>query len=298
MNNFFRCFRDFIKCLFCRNKISFTKSTNKNDYYDMEKENAIKIELINNEMNNDDVVKKLELQLHEQYATNNNSNVSSIISLIIGLIAVLGFYGYVYVYSTTTFASNWGELVFKKNDTTCCFKDATCCSEDATCYYLDVLILITMPAIIILNFIKHLCIYEGYYQRKEQFIVYAIRHKYYEGKVPLGDLYPKSYHPFKKRIENVPQGLFGEIIKICKYCTYFIYASLCCKIVVNVCQNWKYPTLSFNGMLELLCLAFVCIICCCHINRYNKIQYIGYLRLYVQYKDINPENDMYQQNRL
>ena len=38
------------------------------------------------------------LQLHQQYAVNNNAKLESAVSLIVGLIAVIGAYGYVFLH--------------------------------------------------------------------------------------------------------------------------------------------------------------------------------------------------------
>ena len=41
----------------------------------------------------EEMQQQMELQLHEQYAINNNAYLKSIIALFIGLFAAIGFYG-------------------------------------------------------------------------------------------------------------------------------------------------------------------------------------------------------------
>ena len=45
---------------------------------------------------------ELEKQLHEQYAINNNANLSSVIALLVSLFAAIGAYGYVFIHTTVT----------------------------------------------------------------------------------------------------------------------------------------------------------------------------------------------------
>ena len=47
---------------------------------------------------NELMTQKLELQLHEQYAINNNANLSSIVTLICTILVIFGSYGYVFVH--------------------------------------------------------------------------------------------------------------------------------------------------------------------------------------------------------
>jgi hypothetical protein len=54
---------------------------------------------------------ELERQLHEQYAINNNSNLSSIIALMTALLAIFGVYGYVFIHTNIKFADNWGRVI-------------------------------------------------------------------------------------------------------------------------------------------------------------------------------------------
>lgn len=53
-------------------------------------------------MDNEEKMKmqeQIEMQLHEQYAKNNNANVSSIVTLFVTMLASVGAYGYVFLHS-------------------------------------------------------------------------------------------------------------------------------------------------------------------------------------------------------
>lgn len=60
--------------------------------------------------NSEDKQFELESQLHEQYAINNNANVGSFVTFLVALLALFGFFGYVFVYSSNDFSLN-GKLI-------------------------------------------------------------------------------------------------------------------------------------------------------------------------------------------
>lgn len=175
---------------------------------------------------------KLEKQLHEQYAINNNSNLSSIIALITTFLIVLGTYGYVFVNTSIELASDFGNLTYSSED---------CCK-----YYLDVLILMTIVVYVILLIIYYVSAYLGTNQRKEQFINWAIRIKHFQTKKEYNDVFPDSYNPFGKHKGNFVQGMFNELMRIVKIIfwivtiatgvklTYFI-SKLCGQVIK--CDN-------------------------------------------------------------
>ena len=93
----------------------------------------------------EEMKQEMELQLHEQYAQNNNSYFSSIVVLITSLLAVLGVYGYVFVRTSDMFAETWSELY---------------CSSTET-YCLDALIYTALVATFVLVLCFHICAYQG-----------------------------------------------------------------------------------------------------------------------------------------
>ena len=176
---------------------------------------------------------ELEKQLHEQYAINNNSNLSSIIALMTALLIIFGVYGYVFIHTNIAFADNWGNLIA---ETKC----------DKAIYYLDVLVLATISTYYVVIILYYIANYIGTNQRKEQFITYAIRRKYYlYNNEDFNAVYPDGYHPFEKTILNFVQGLYGEISKILMITFYLISILSVTKIAFNIYEyqdgsiNWK-----------------------------------------------------------
>lgn len=226
---------------------------------------------------------KLLSQLHEQYAVNNNANLSTIISLLVALIAVIGCFGYVYVHTDCDFSGNLGILV-KCNET----------------FYLETLLLAYIASVGVLAILVCLCAYQGVAQRKEQFIIHAIREKYF-GENYLKDLgiFPEGYSPCGKKGLEVVQGLYGELIKIFiivfialtfAMVLKFMYAPCCfCAKVYCACAKiitfiitiaivyfcWRYCNAQIKSYheREKKCKAEKCEKCCimCVLNRIKEI---------------------------
>lgn len=200
---------------------------------------------------------EMELQLHEQYAINNNANLGSVVSLIITMLAVLGAYGYVYLHSSCDI-TDLGHL----------------CVDGQ--FSLTAVIITAMAVMFILYVMYRICLYQGVAQRKEQFIIYAIRKKY--GLEPDGTILPKSYHPFNKCCLKVVQGLYGEIIKLLVVTFVLVIVSL----IAKICYTGSCRC-AIISVLIIFCLILIvrgCCIFCETIKSYNNHQ--------DQYKDIKP----------
>lgn len=176
--------------------------------------------------------KELELQLHEQYAINNNANLSSIIGLITATIVVVGFYGYAFVRSSLEYSDS--------------FKFLT----DDGCYTMNTLLLMASGTVIILAILQYICMYQGYQQRNEQFIIYAIRCKYYQEKPEQAEdsIYPSNYTPFDKGMLQYVQGLFGELFKIFGLLQIIIILSIVGRYLIN---GFSCLIILFNCLKDL-----------------------------------------------
>ena len=67
-------------------------------------------------------------------------------------------------------------------------------------YSLDAFLFSAIATIIVMNIMKYICLYQGFNQRFEQFITFAIRRKIYN-QIPtliVPRIYPSYYTPFKK----------------------------------------------------------------------------------------------------
>lgn len=118
---------------------------------------------------------ELELQLHEQYAINNNATLSSMLTLFCTMLATLGGYGYVFINSVNEQYP----------------------IPPAVSYTTDDLLFTTLAAIVVLSAISSISISTGYKGRMEQFVVYAIRKRYYS-RQQYRRVFSVGYHPFKK----------------------------------------------------------------------------------------------------
>jgi len=232
---------------------------------------------------NEAMQQQLELQLHEQYAINNNANLSSMIAILVSVVAAFGVYGYVYIHSENIFSPDFSTLILPKKS----------CSGSET-YYLDVVVLMVMVLCVILSILKYICIMKGYGQRKEQFIIYAIRYKYYHQhpNEMKPRIYPPKYHPFGKEGADIPQGLFGGMIRIFDFIWLIIFCSLLVKLGLNIssCGGFcsSYP--STTGIFELVCLAIVTIPCFVSNCKYEKKKICEYKILQYNYRQINPRD--------
>lgn len=226
---------------------------------------------------------ELAKQLHEQYAINNNSNLSSVVTLFVALIAVFGGYGYIFIHSSLNF--NFEEMYNK-------------CTES---YTMDALVLAAMASFIVIAFMKHICLYQGYHQRFEQFITYSIRSNYhmiddnFEYKI-----FPDDYSPFKDIVRlkqdlshgqhGLAQGLFGEFLKFFFWMQISIIVSLLFKLGYNLYKGHccSYPK-SVDGIIVIICLSLVLIISyvlnCVYENKLKR----RYVKLLNEYKDICPD---------
>lgn len=140
--------------------------------------------------NIENMQKELELQLHEQYAINNNANVSSFIAMITALIIAFSGYGYV-LYQ------------YLMGDVYCCkMADAKTMVDIATFAVLTVIFILYMVAIEV-----------GAGQRSNQFVVHAIRKKAYS-KTQYEEVFPKGYDPFDKGFCGFVQGIYNTLSKI------------------------------------------------------------------------------------
>ena len=198
-----------------------------------------------------DVQHEMELQLHEQYAVNNNAYVSSTVAFICGVMAVLGAFGYVYLFSSQETATNFGDLA--KHDNV---------------FTVDALMLTADAAIMVLAILFLFCLDRGAYQRKEQFITYAIRCKYFsELNGGVGEeeikIFPDNYTPFGKSWIGFVQGVFGFMLKA--------IAFVACVIVVLTAI--KIPNLISPNMFGLILLtACVTLLIACPVYLPHKEQ--------------------------
>ena len=207
---------------------------------------------------------EIERQLHEQYAENNNSYLGHIVTLVVGLFAVIGLFGNVFIKSN---------LLFEK--------------ADGYEYTMGDLFVAAAFAYIALGIMAYLCIYLGMHQRHEHFVVWAIRKKFY-GKdyVDKPKIYYGDYIPFVEKPFAIIKGLYGEFVKIISLVALCIVICLVIKVVCCI----RSTELLFSDVAKYYWAPFVA-----HIIAY-LICFFRFLRgkdkyckLAEEYKEVCPE---------
>ena len=160
---------------------------------------------------------------------------------MVGLFAVIGFYAHVFMESS------------------CCFEKV----EDYS-YSLGDLCISAICAFIALGIMAYLCIYQGMYQRREQFVVWAIRKKYYGENYNNPKLFPDNYKPFGKEGIEIVQGLYGEFVKIIIFVSICLVFSSLIKLVINIIEfhnngcNINGLGLCIAALLVLVAVVWMC----------------------------------------
>lgn len=132
---------------------------------------------------------ELESQLHEQYAINNNANVGSFVTFTVALLALFGFFGYSYVYSSNEFSSN-GKLISNGIMT------------------LDVFLLFSIIVVGMLFFLSLISLQLGYSSRSNQIIIDRIRDNNFSKKNKKV-IFGNSYSPKRKTWKSYIQDYFN-----------------------------------------------------------------------------------------
>ncbi len=221
---------------------------------------------------------ELEKQLHEQYAINNNAYLSSIITLIVGLFAAIGAYGYVFIHTDVD--------------------SLTICSTSTPSYTFSQLLFTALGCLIVLVIMLSVCIYQGTKQRHEQFVIYAIRYKHHSQiqefigthqQKKFNKTFPNYYNPFEKKGIAVIQGLYGEFVKIIYFLIILLFLTMFYKCIPYVVCPKQIEC------AELIYLIFLCgvvvIVATIYIVLLFRKQYKKYYYLSEEYKEYNTNNN-------
>ncbi len=164
--------------------------------------------------NNDKISNQFELesQLHEQYAINNNANVGSFVTFLVALLALFGFFGYAFVFSSNEFSFD-GKLI----------KDGI--------MTLDVFFLFSIIVFGMLFFLSLISLQLGYSSRSNQIIIDRIRNQYFAKNKKT--IFGKSYSPLKKTWLNFIQDYFNFFywLFFCGQILVFLFA------IIKTIQN-------------------------------------------------------------
>ena len=151
-------------------------------------------------------------------------------------------------------------------------------------------------SILILGILFCICTYQGIAQRKEQFIIYAIREKYFKDKEKedkekdkeeYKNILPDGYQPFDKKGLEVIQGLYGELVKI-----FFGVA-----IILTILTIWKICFACLCNCIVLFAMLFCCTLFCICCYYYCKQQcsymdrQLEYTQKKITYKGLSENKD-------
>lgn len=173
-------------------------------------------------MENDSIQKDIERQLHEQYAINNNSKSSGLISLIGTFLIALTGYGYA-------------------------IKEYLQCDD-----MFNLLMLAIVTAQGVLAFLYIVSVYLGSDQRMEQFIVNRIRESNM-GEAKMKDLFPAGYSPFGKSIFNFVQGIYGLLSS---FFMVFMFFLPCSFIYITNQNELSVVPVAISFVLIVFCLLY------------------------------------------
>lgn len=183
---------------------------------------------------------QLELQLHEQYAINNNATLSSMLTLFVTMLAVLAGYGYVFINSQ-------GEC------------EPGFCMKVGDLYTIHALLLTTLASTLVLAAIAYICIETGYKGRMEQFITYAIRKKYYRTEELL-ETFPKGYTPFKNEGSWIRpiQSPYDTFFRITIIAAIVINVATIARVLCSACNCGCFSCTAAILVFLLLLSLLVC----------------------------------------
>lgn len=187
---------------------------------------------------------ELESQLHEQYAINNNANVGSFVTFLVALLALFGFFGYAYIFSSNEFSLN-GKLI----------KDGIMA--------LDVFLLFSIIVIGMLFFLSLISLQLGYSSRSNQIIIDRIRDRYFEKNKQI--IFGNSYSPKGKTWGSFIQDYFNLFFWLFFYGQVLLISISALKIFQNINfdfeLNWYWLIFTVIIFLTQMSAIFFSIYC-------------------------------------
>jgi len=195
----------------------------------------------------------LEDQLHQQFAENDNNRSSVFVSFITGIIALFGFYGFVFV--NTNKPKYWN-------------------------FDIQEFLLMSFVTIGILFFLAILALYLGYSLRRDHFIVHNIRRKRYEEKtkeeteIKMQEVFGKIYSPAGKKCCDFLPDFYNLFYWLFFASEIFIFITTILKI--NEIINAEIPFCICKNMLFIFIILLFHIIFIYLTLKFRKCYYKKY----------------------
>ena len=176
-------------------------------------------------MKDEEMRQQLELQLHEQYAVNNNSNLSNFMALLVTFVGIIGFYGYVLIHMN--FEILHAIEALDENS-------KVCAMMKYSGFYIQDLMFVSVASFFIILILYSVSVYIGTKQRREQIQINKIREKAYFGKIDE-KIFPQYYRNADQKnfcdFVQGPSDMFARwlvvtflgifFITYCKVCNYY-----------------------------------------------------------------------------
>ncbi len=172
------------------------------------------------------------MQLHNQYAVNRNSILGSMLTLFVGMLSVIGAYGYVFLHT-----------------------DVPECKQYDHSFTFVGLAWSAGAAIVVISIIALMCISLGYHQRREQFVIDSIRKRHY-AEVEYNEIHPKNYNPYDKEMVNAMPTPYDMLFKVSCLVAILVLFSFCTKSLVFRAEA-NCAILSIVFVVFLISAAFV-----------------------------------------
>lgn len=180
----------------------------------------------NNSKEENEMQKRLESQLHEQYAVNNNANNTNYIALLTPLFMAFTGYAYVLYNYMTTYLP-----------------------------YGDKIMIYTTIAVLIVLLILHAVALEiGASQRSNQFVIDKIREKAYKSTDKSDRIFPEGYRSSGKDYFTFVQGIYNTFSKTC----FYLY-TLFCMNLYYVLEGNAYIAIVLQVFVVLMVLHRCCL---------------------------------------
>lgn len=199
---------------------------------------------------NSTIKDELNLQLHEQYAINNNEGVKSFIAFLTAILALFGAFGYVVV-NTDYQMSNGNKLLVCQG------------------YAFEVYVGVALVMAIMLTFLAEISLSLGFGQRHNHIIIQRIRESYYDRESYEG-IFKNSYKAKNKSVCDFVPDIYNIFYWM------FVVAQL---IVVAVtiyqcsCMGWQYCVCWILLIVQIGLIVFCLHRRCCHYYcKYQQIQ--------------------------
>ena len=194
---------------------------------------------------------ELENQLHKQLAENDNNRIGSFVSFIGSIVALFGFYGFVYV---NTYKREWN-------------------------FGTEEFLLIAFVTIGILFFLAILSLHLGYSFRRDHLIVHKIRIKHYkkdteeETKKNMEIIFGNLYSPLEKKCCNFLPDFYNMFYWLFNISQLFLFIITIKKVICNIISNCNCNDIIYFLLFLAFSILFIIltlVIRYCYFKKYKK----------------------------